>query len=92
MFRQTIERFALSIEEGTANVPDDGRYYVIEDGVTGKGYRSLRDAIASYEKRKAQRLEREYTDSTIHGVAPDREAAPASDGEHAADQQPTTNG
>lgn len=52
MYRQTIEGLGLSIEEGTDNVPGDGRYYVIEVGSMGKGYRTLRDAHRHYEARK----------------------------------------
>lgn len=53
MFRQTIAGLGLSIEEGTDNVPHDGRYYVLEHGVTDRSYRTLRDANRRYEARKA---------------------------------------
>lgn len=52
MFRQTITGLGLSIEEGTDNVPHDGRYYVIEAGVAGRSYHTLRDANRHYEARK----------------------------------------
>ena len=54
MYRQTIAGLGLSIEEGTEGVPSDGRYYVVEVGRTGRGYRTLRDANRRYEARKAE--------------------------------------
>ena len=56
MFRQTIARLGLSIEEGTGNVPQDGRYYVLVGGVIRKSFKSLKDALAMYESLKAERL------------------------------------
>jgi hypothetical protein len=54
MYRQTIAGLGLSIEEGTDGVPGDGRYYVVEVGSAGRGYRTLRDAHRRYEARKAE--------------------------------------
>jgi hypothetical protein len=55
VFRQAIDRLGLSIEEGTARVPDDGRFYVIEHGVALKSFVRLKQATAMYEQLKADR-------------------------------------
>ena len=56
MFRQSIARLGLSIDEGTENVPADGRYYLIADRAIQKSYKVLRDALRPYEALKAGRL------------------------------------
>ena len=53
MFHQSIPASGLSIEEGTPNVPADGRYYVLRDGVVDRAYRSLRDATRRYSALRA---------------------------------------
>ena len=49
-YRQAAERAALSIEEGTANVPADGKYYVIHEGAVIGCYRFLRKAQEKYRE------------------------------------------
>lgn len=56
MFRQTNPALNVSIEEGTENVPGDGRYYVVDRGVIGRNYKSLRDARRNYDQVKAARV------------------------------------
>lgn len=53
MYRQGVPGSGLSIEQATGDVPADGRYYVISGGVIHRGYRSLRDATATYERLRA---------------------------------------
>ena len=53
MFHQRIAALGLSIEEGTDNVPGDGRYYVMSGGVIDRSYRTLREAIRRYEALKS---------------------------------------
>ena len=53
MFHQRIEGLGLSIEEGTAQVPHDGRYYVLRAGLVDRSYHSLREATRRYESLKA---------------------------------------
>lgn len=58
MFRQRIPGLGVSIEQATENVPADGRYYVINQGVIQRSYRSLRDATAAYDRlRDAKQAE-----------------------------------
>jgi hypothetical protein len=66
MFRQEVRTIGLSIEQGTSSVPDDGRFYVVVDGIVVFSsktesaaltrYRSLRDDLlqhAGIEQRPA---------------------------------------
>lgn len=53
MFHQRIEGLGLSIEEGTAHVPHDGRYYVLQAGLIDRSYHSLREATRRYTSLKA---------------------------------------
>jgi hypothetical protein len=48
MYRQTIPGYNVSIEEGTENVPKDGRYYVLKDNqIVGK-FTNLKRAREKY--------------------------------------------
>lgn len=49
MYRQAMEDHGLSLEQGTAAVPDDGHYYVLFKGQTIGRARSLKKARAIYE-------------------------------------------
>lgn len=51
MFRQRLGD--LSIEEGTASVPADGRYYVIKAGVVRQSFKTLKGAHAHYVTLRA---------------------------------------
>ncbi len=51
MFRQRLGE--LSIEEGTAAVPADGRYYVIQAGVVQRSFKTLRGAHSLYATLRA---------------------------------------
>jgi hypothetical protein len=52
MFHQRIAALGLSIEEGTDNVPQDGRFYVLTGGRIDRAYRTLREATRRYESLK----------------------------------------
>jgi len=51
MYRQRLGD--LSIEEGTATVPADGRYYVIQAGVVRRSFKTLRGAHSLYTTLRA---------------------------------------
>ena len=51
MFRQHLGD--LSIEEGTAAVPADGRYYVIKAGVVRQSFKTVQGAHALYARLRA---------------------------------------
>ena len=57
MYRQTDSRYGLSIEEGTDGVPADGRFYVLDEGVVHRSYRSLGAARRKYEQLRTARSE-----------------------------------
>ena len=57
MYRQTDSRYGLSIEEGTGGVPADGRFYVLDQGVVHRSYRSFNAARRKYEQLRAERSE-----------------------------------
>jgi hypothetical protein len=44
-----IRYLGLAVEQGTANVPDDGKYYVTRDGVPGQSSSSINIALAYLE-------------------------------------------
>ena len=50
MYKQEIREIGLSIEEGTARVPKDGKYYLIKDERILGSYRSLKKAQARYQE------------------------------------------
>lgn len=51
MFRQHLGD--LSIEEGSAAVPADGRYYVIQRGTVVRSFKTLRGAHTLYVSLRA---------------------------------------
>lgn len=50
MYRQFNERAGISIEQGTGKVPDDGKYYVLQDGEIVGSFKSLKEAEETYRK------------------------------------------
>lgn len=50
MYRQFNERAGISIEQGTGKVPDDGKYYVLQDGEIVGTFKSLKKAEGTYKK------------------------------------------
>ena len=50
MYRQFNERAGISIEQDTANVPNDGKYYVLKDGEIVANYKNLKAANEMYRK------------------------------------------
>ena len=55
MYRQAIDSAGISLEQGTGNVPDDKKYYVVCDGQVQKGFRSLRQAQQQYAQLVKER-------------------------------------
>lgn len=51
----TDERLRLSVEKGTDNVPDDGRYHVFADGEIVLSTRVEAAAVAEFEELREQR-------------------------------------
>lgn len=51
----TDERNSLSVEKGTENVPDDGRFHVLVDGAIVLSTRVEAAAVAEFEDLKDQR-------------------------------------
>jgi hypothetical protein len=49
-YKQGIERAALSIEQDTENVPNDGKFYVLHEGSIKGNYRALKQAQAKYKE------------------------------------------
>jgi|GEM_PF-3071206 hypothetical protein len=45
-----MERASLSVEQGTPNVPDDGKYYIVHRGCVVGKYKSLKQAEKLYKK------------------------------------------
>ena len=74
-----IRKAPASIEEGTDNVPHDGRYYVVERGVIQKSYKHLKDAVGSYEELKGVRLAAESADTADVSAALTEEPSPSHD-------------
>lgn len=52
MYRQTLEGQPLSIEQGTASVPDDGYYYVVLRGAIEGRFKSLNKAVFRFRELK----------------------------------------
>ena len=53
MFRQAIEQHGLVLAQDTAEVPNDGCYYVLLRGAVTGRFRSLTKAQAAYKAIKA---------------------------------------
>jgi len=51
-FRLDVPEISLSIEQNTENVPHDGRYHVVKDGVILASYPSLKRARDRLQKLK----------------------------------------
>ena len=49
MYRQRLPGAELSIEAGTPDVPNDGRYYVLLSGTIKGRFRSLQQALRCYQ-------------------------------------------
>jgi hypothetical protein len=68
-YRQSIAAIGLSLERGTANVPNDGHFYVLLNSKIKGRFRAMRRALALY---KSLLEESGYTPPTV-----DRAADPA---------------
>lgn len=54
MFRISIPTLELAMSRGTEDVPADGRYHVIADGVIIASAKSKQKALAIYRERRDQ--------------------------------------
>ena len=63
MFRQSIPALRLSIEAATENVPDDGRYYVVDAGTLYRSFKTLGAAKVVYKQ-----LQKTRTAATADGT------------------------
>jgi hypothetical protein len=52
VLKQGVPELGVSLEQGTEGVPDDGRYYVLVDGVTVFSGVSMAKALAEYRKHR----------------------------------------
>ena len=53
-YRHYIPDLGLSIEKNTANVPQDGKYYLVRNGQILKGFGTLRKAEMAFKKLLAE--------------------------------------
>jgi hypothetical protein len=56
MFKQTLPAIRLSVEEGTADVPEDGHCYVMLEGNVVFRSKSKSRALAEYQRLRAEKL------------------------------------
>lgn len=49
MYRQRFPALALSLERGTEDVPDDGRYHLLVHGEVVESFARERPAVSAYE-------------------------------------------
>jgi hypothetical protein len=47
-YRQAVPALGLSLERGTKDVPDDGRFHVVIDGTVAYSSDSKKDALSEY--------------------------------------------
>jgi hypothetical protein len=83
VFRQSIPRIGLSIEQGTPSVPDDGQYYVLLEGEQVFSSLSDKEALDEYRRLRHSLLgmdgqeapdRRSNIREAIHKEAADRQA------------------
>jgi len=49
-FRQSFPAAGVSLERGTENVPDDGRFHLVVDGKVAESFRSEKQAQQRYQE------------------------------------------
>ena len=54
-FRYTAIGTTLSVEKGTENVPDDGRYYLLDNGRVLETFSSRKKAVARFRELLRER-------------------------------------
>ena len=54
-YKQTNLKANVSLERGTPNVPNDGRYHLIVDGQVKESYKALKTGKDAYEKELSSR-------------------------------------
>src|SRR5581483_4855008 len=53
MYSERVERYGISLEQDTENVPNDGHYYVLANGDLVGRFKSLKKAQEAYRAYKA---------------------------------------
>lgn len=62
MYRETIPALGLSLEQGTGDVPDDGRFHVVLDGSILASHSSEKRAREDYRARRDELVkEKDYS-------------------------------
>lgn len=52
MYREGIPAIGVSLEQGTEDVPDDGKYYIVIDGAIVASFSSEKRAQTEYRSRR----------------------------------------
>ena len=69
-YKQTNLKANISLERGTDNVPNDGKYHLIVDGQVKDSYKALKHGKDAYEKELAQRnISTQVTEITMTEAA-----------------------
>jgi hypothetical protein len=55
-FKQQVPRLALSVEQGTPAVPDDGLYHLVQDGSILASFKRREEALRAYRTERDRRL------------------------------------
>lgn len=55
-YRQAVPRLGLSLERGTEDVPDDGRFHVVRDGTVVYTSEKEKDALRHYRELRDRLL------------------------------------
>jgi hypothetical protein len=55
VYKQTNLKANVSLERGTPNVPNDGKYHLIVEGQVVNSFKALKHAKDAYEKELGQR-------------------------------------
>lgn len=87
-YKQFIKEAGLSLEKGTKDVPDDGKYHLIKNGKLIASFRSLRQGSKRYKEelermgykpakkvKKKANLVKEATDSYLLWAESDKAAS-----------------
>ena len=73
-YRQAVPTLNLSLERGTEEVPDDGRFHVVRDGAVVYTSQSQEDALRQYRDLRDQLLPRTETGVDVKRII-EREVA-----------------
>jgi len=68
MYMQGIEKINLFIKEGTPDVPNDKKYYVIKDGNIIGSFRDLENALKLYKKYIPEKNEKQRKSASVEDL------------------------